>query len=181
MDRRWSMHYVCTRDEARALTSARKRFWLSDCGCRDEVGGCRRSRTDVCLYFEADFPPTGGNWREIGTGELNELFREAAETHLVASPFRSESDVSRTDGICFCCDCCCGYFRDPKEACDKGSLIETTARPLCTDCGMCVDVCYFRARSLVGGTLEVNQENCYGCGLCVEVCPENCIGMLERG
>ena len=46
------LHYVCTRDAARTMVDGLERFWLSNCGCREERGKCERSRMDVC-YFGA--------------------------------------------------------------------------------------------------------------------------------
>ena len=180
MDRESPLHYVCTHGEARSLAGSHTDYWLSNCGCREEAGGCRRSRTDVCLYFEADFPPTGGNWRKIEPEELDALFREAALTRLVSRPFRSEGANSRVIGICFCCDCCCSYFREATEACEKGRMVESSDLSGCTLCGDCVGACYFGARSLVGTSLEIDQEKCHGCGLCVDACEEGCIRMVER-
>lgn len=48
MDRVSPMHHVCTCDEARALTGTRRRFWVSNCGCREQAGGSLRSKIDVC-------------------------------------------------------------------------------------------------------------------------------------
>jgi ferredoxin len=175
-----SMHYVCTRDEARDLISKHERFWLSNCGCREGGRGCARSRIDVCLYFCAGFPPTGSQWREVPRSDAVELLGVARTCRLVTRPFRGEQDRSRVEGICFCCDDCCGYFLNPTERCDKGTHIAETNRETCDDCALCVDACYFGARQLGGGKLEVDGEKCYGCGLCVDVCPPGCVSMAVR-
>ena len=59
-------------------------------------------------------------------------------------------------------------------------MIETTKVEDCSDCGECVDVCYFKARKIADGKLVIARERCYGCGLCRDVCPTGCIEMLPR-
>lgn len=110
---------------------------------------------------------------------MEDILKEAEAKNLVARPFRNEARTV-SEGICFCCDDCCGYFLNPKEVCDKGRFIESTDREQCTDCGVCADVCYFGARKLAGDRFEILREMCYGCGLCRDVCPEECIEMAER-
>jgi ferredoxin len=175
------LHYVCTRDQARVLIDSYQRFWVSNCGCREIRGKCDRSRMDVCLQFREVTAASASGLREIGRAQVDEILREAHEKHLVSRPFRNEGNMSQTDGICFCCDDCCGYFVDPGGyGCDKGSLIEHTDLETCTHCGDCTKVCYFGARKMTGGRLAIRRSECYGCGLCVDVCPENCLDMVER-
>jgi len=171
------MHYVCTHDKARQLVQAHQRFWVCNCGCRESQGGCARSRLDLCLMFTADDPGSGSGKREVTLAEVLAILDEADSRFLVARPWRSD-DRSTTIGICFCCDDCCGYFRDPDERCDKGELLAVTDLTACTHCGACVDVCYFGARAMSGDRLAVDPERCYGCGLCAGVCPESCIRMV---
>ncbi len=173
-----AMHYVCTREQARELVQAHDIFWVSNCGCREEMS-CRHSRLDVCLIFISSDPGSGSGKKQVSRAFVEGIFQEAEARHLVTRPFR---DTTRrvTDGICFCCSECCGYFRDPTERCDPGSLIENTALDSCSQCGACTDVCFFGARQWVGGGLVLNREQCYGCGLCLDVCPERCIRMVER-
>lgn len=177
-----AFHYVCTRDEAKDIVGQRKRFWVSNCGCREKRGRCSRSRMDVCLMFRDDISGSGGSGRrEISQAEVAEIFREAKNKHLVTRPFRNEENRAQTDGICFCCDDCCEYFLSPDEIkCDKGDFIESTEIDKCTNCGECVEVCYFRARKLDEGELIIDRDTCYGCSLCVDVCPEDCIEMVTR-
>jgi electron transport complex protein RnfB len=182
-ERDFNYHYVCSHEEARRLIEAQSGFRLTNCGCRQETGACKRSRTDVCLMFPgAKVTSDDGVPWAISREEALAVLREAGRKRLVARPWREETP-ERTDGICFCCDCCCGYFREPgRWECDKGALVERTNRDACTNCGTCVEVCYFGARSLdeKGGSLVVDGEKCYGCGLCVAACPENNIELVPR-
>ena len=170
------MHYVCTMAEAKALVKGREKFWVSNCGCRESGPGCKQSRTDVCLMFSFAGGSSGSNPHEISKAEMEEIFREAETKNLVTRPFL-DNDFKETDGICFCC---CGYFMGEDEACNKGKFIEETDVAQCINCGICVEVCYFHARSMDNGVLKVERDKCYGCGLCEKVCPVACIQMVQR-
>jgi Fe-S-cluster-containing hydrogenase component 2 len=176
-----NMHYVATRDEFRKTLEGQRRFFVSDCGCRTgSEKGCRRSRTDICLGFHEGATSGGSNLREVTRADVDAILKEAEERHLVTRPFRDEARTA-TDGACFCCDCCCGYFTGTeKYVCDKGALVERTDRDGCTDCGECAEVCYFGARKMDRETLAVARERCFGCGLCADVCPTGCIEMVGR-
>jgi ferredoxin len=175
-----NIHYVCTHREARELVQGRDRFWVSNCGCREEMGECGRSRMDVCLAFAEEDGGTGSNYHEVNAEFVAGLFVEAEQKKLVTRPYRSGPELTVTGGICFCCDDCCGYFRDEDEECDPGVLIEQTDMGECDDCGNCVSVCYFNARVINGGGFRVDRNLCYGCGLCLDICPKNCIALVVR-
>ncbi len=177
-----NMHYVCTRQEARAIFDRQERFWVSTCGCRARrPEGCGRSRHDVCLAFAPGDPSGGGGTREITRAEVEAILQEAEARHLVMRPFRDDARAN-TVGFCVCCDDCCAYFLQPEEnPCDKGALVQSTDAASCNDCGDCTQVCYFGARKIADGKLALNHEACYGCGLCNDVCPTACITMVPRG
>jgi ferredoxin len=177
-----AFHYVCTREEAEKIVEQHDRFWVMNCGCREERGGCDRSRIDLCLMFRGDIPGSGGsNRKEIPRDDVERIFREAKDKHLVTRPFRNEENMTQTDGICFCCDDCCVHFLEPGEySCDKGDLIEKTENDKCPSCGECTQVCYFGARKLDDEKLQIDRHICYGCGLCAAVCPEDCVQMVRR-
>jgi len=177
-----AFHYVCTRERAKEIVGQHNRFWVSNCGCREERGYCNRSRIDLCLMFRDDILGSGGSGRkEISRDAVEEIFREAEDKYLVTRPFRNEENMAQTDGICFCCDDCCEYFTNPEVIrCAKGDLIEKTEKDKCTNCGECTRVCYFGARKLEKEGLIVHRDNCYGCGLCVDVCPEDSVRMIPR-
>jgi len=176
------MHFVCTHDEAKTLIDNNDTFWISDCGCRKEKNGCSRSRIDVCLGFREGTTSTDSGLRQASMADALALLKEAQEKKLVTRPFRNK-DRTEVVGICFCCDCCCGYVVDPAQdeyVCDKGKYIEDTDLDSCTHCGDCVDVCYFQAREMKDDRLVISRQNCSGCGLCSDVCPESVIRMWKR-
>jgi ferredoxin len=172
------MHFVCTIDEAKEYIKNESEFWVSNCGCRERKGKCNQSRIDVCLMFH-DIPTSGSGKREIKRVDVNSILQEAKEKKLVPRPFRNE-DRTRVDGVCFCCNDCCSYFLDADEKSDKGIMIEKTDMASCTDCGSCVDVCFFNARTIQDDKLKIIFDNCYGCGLCIDACPEDSIEMINR-
>lgn len=57
-------HYVCTSQEASELVKRHNRFWVSNCGCRENRGKCNRSRMDVCLMFKGDISGSGGSGKK---------------------------------------------------------------------------------------------------------------------
>ncbi len=176
-------HYVATRGEAEVIINGFDRFWVSNCECREKGPGCTRSRADVCLFFDPAMGGTGSDFREVDREFVAGILREVRDKGLVARPFRYEDDKSRTQGICFCCDDCCEYFRAGQgnaDDCDPGKYVEYTDPENCAGCAACEEVCYFGARKLNGDELEVDSDKCFGCGLCVDVCAQNCILMVER-
>jgi len=46
---------------------------------------------------------------------------------------------------------------------------------LCTQCGICINSCFYNALSLEDDRIIV--EDCWGCGVCSCVCPEQAITM----
>lgn len=191
-----TFHYVCTYDEAKKKIDDHETFWVSNCGCREgkkvEEGGegCKRSRMDLCLFFDdKEMTGTGTGWKKVDRDFVDAILKEAKEKHLVTRPFHYNEDRQHDQGICFCCDDCCAYFKGDEWGCDPGKYIEKTDMDACTHCGDCVSVCYFKARNIVDGMLQVTREKkegcyggdgCAGCGLCVDVCPAHCIGLVGR-
>lgn len=174
-------HFVCTRDEAREIIGSQNKYWVSNCGCREGGSGCKRSRMDVCLFFDTQMGGTGSNFREVDREFVEGILTEAEDKHLITRPFRYEDDKTSVQGICFCCDDCCYYFTEESpEPFDKGMFMEKTDMEDCTHCAACVEVCSFDARKMENDNLEVIQDNCYGCGLCIDVCPTDCIQMVKR-
>jgi ferredoxin len=175
------IHYVCTREKAQELIDRQKHFWVSNCGCREgNKEGCKRSRIDVCLMWADGEGSSGSDKHPATRAEVDAIMKEAKDKCLVYRPFRNDARTD-TEGICFCCDDCCGYFQPGSTyRCDQGEKIEQTKVEDCTNCGACEPVCYFKARQMKDGALALTRDKCYGCGLCVDVCPTSCITLATR-
>jgi ferredoxin len=174
------IHYVCTQEKAQELINKHNKFWVSNCGCREGKGSCKRSRMDICLFWVEHDQGSGSGKKTATKAEVDAIMKLAKEANLVTRPFRNEARTD-TDGVCFCCDCCCGYFEPGNTyTCDKGELIEKTTMDDCTHCGQCETACYFKARIMKDDKLVVERDNCYGCGLCVDACPVGCIELTKR-
>jgi MinD superfamily P-loop ATPase len=50
----------------------------------------------------------------------------------------------------------------------------------CSYCGLCADLCQFKAISVMGDILLTFPEMCHGCGGCMAICPENAIDYGQR-
>ncbi|MBN1232921.1 MAG: 4Fe-4S binding protein [Candidatus Coatesbacteria bacterium] len=179
-DNNFNMHYVCTHEEAQKLIDESNVFLVSNCGCRENKGNCERSRMDVCLSLVENNSGSGSNQHEVDRDFANKLILEAREKLLVTRPFRDPENRNIIAGICFCCDDCCSYFNDENEISDKGRYIEKTDLSRCTNCCLCVDACFFKARTFKQDRLQIDSSRCYGCGNCRIVCSVNCIKMVER-
>jgi ferredoxin len=176
----YPQHYVCTHQQERELVAQHQRFWLGTCGCRAGGAGCKRSGAEVCLTFNASSQGSYPHRYEATRKEVLDVLLTAERQHLVSRPFRDMTNKQVIEGICHCCDDCCSYFLNPGEVCDRGNLVESTNLEVCTDCGVCVELCYFGARLLTNGKLAFQREACYGCGVCAEACPEEAISMISR-
>jgi len=58
----------------------------------------------------------------------------------------------------------------------------------CTGCGICADVCEFKAIAVIKGKVLIFPELCHGCGACKLFCPEDAfievsreVGIVEEG
>ncbi len=47
----------------------------------------------------------------------------------------------------------------------------------CTNCGLCVRVCFKQAPVEKDGSTRIRAGRCVGCGLCASVCPQNAIAL----
>jgi NAD-dependent dihydropyrimidine dehydrogenase PreA subunit len=179
-DKDLELHFVCTLEEARRMVVDHDYYWVCDCACREHRGPCKRSRTDVCLQFASKTAADGSHKKKVSKSEVDGIFEEAKEKHLIPRPFRND-DRSKIDGICFCCDDCCGYFLGLQAPCNKGAMIVSTDTGSCSACGICIEVCHFGSRTIDNNNqLVVDTEKCFGCGLCVDVCPTDSVKMVDR-
>ena len=73
-------------------------------------------------------------------------------------------------------------FLQPDLTASEPALMEIpqvdTSR--CNHCRACVELCQFKAISLLGEVIMTFPEMCHGCGACMTVCPQNAIQPGQR-
>lgn len=57
----------------------------------------------------------------------------------------------------------------------RAGFIAAIDRDLCTECGVCVEACAFRA---IDASVHIDPVSCEGCGVCEFVCPHGAISMV---
>ncbi len=63
------------------------------------------------------------------------------------------------------------YITTVEELAKEPSKVAVIQEDLCTNCGICERVCFYRAISQVRGKRRVDPAQCDGCGACEQWCP----------
>ncbi len=84
----------------------------------------------------------------------------------------------------------CHLFLHPRVECREPVrvLVPEVDDARCTACGVCAEVCAFKAITVIGATVLVFPELCHSCGACSLLCPQAAIreegrdtGIVEYG
>ena len=62
----------------------------------------------------------------------------------------------------------------------SGGKVAVIDEEICTNCGICMDLCRFDAISLVNDQTTISEYSCEGCRLCEVACPVEAIKMIEN-
>jgi Fe-S-cluster-containing hydrogenase component 2 len=160
---------------------------VMECGCRHaREAPCQP--TQVCMVIGqpfADFmlehrPDTT---RKLSQTEALELLRAEHERGHVHAMWFKDAMMGRNYAICNCCKCCCGGIETmnrygiPMMA--SSGYVSSVNQDLCTQCGICVDICPFNALALNSGMIAAIWEKCMGCGVCVGQCPQGALALVR--
>jgi MinD superfamily P-loop ATPase len=87
--------------------------------------------------------------------------------------------------LCSCCSCYChdlqlllSHGKDYITV--KSDYVARDDPEKCSDCGLCMDRCGFKARYFENEKMVFDQDRCCGCGLCLTTCPEESISLRRR-
>jgi MinD superfamily P-loop ATPase len=69
---------------------------------------------------------------------------------------------------------------DLRETVSVGLPVPQVDQQLCSQCGVCGEICQYSAIVLVGQNVMVFPELCHGCGGCTLVCPSRAITEVSR-
>lgn len=156
-------------------------FALAECHCRVQYSRCNRPRETCLLIDDAAVRALELNKaRRITLEEAKTVIKHANVYGLVLMTYYLPG--KRINAICSCCPCCCHdlqlllqYHRT--DLVIGSDYIAETDADRCISCGICVERCVFRARTLQDSHFTYDPTLCLGCGLCVTVCPEQATSM----
>ncbi len=178
--------WVLPSEQAYKLLKSVDSIALQACECRSHYQRCENPR-EVCLLFDevAESFICRKKARKITIDEAAEILKEANSSGLVHLALYMPNH--KVYALCSCCSCCCHEMQIIREygRCElmlHSQYIAETDPSLCMNCAMCIDRCFFSARSInEKGELFYKPEICLGCGLCVSACPCNATRMKIRG
>jgi NAD-dependent dihydropyrimidine dehydrogenase PreA subunit len=157
---------------------------LAKCICRLKYKKCDNP-LEVCFVLN----DVGKKWiadgysREVTLDEALEIIKLANKNGLVhLTLYKPDHELF---ALCSCCSCCChdlqlllAYGKDYITVKSDYMAVDDPER--CSDCGLCMDRCAFKARTLENEKMVYDQTKCYGCGLCLTTCPEEAIRLRPR-
>jgi len=159
-----------------------------DCVCRTLKGDKGCHPRSVCILIGDPWVSWALerekhlNGRRITQEEALEILRDEHERGHVHAAFFKDAAAGRMYHICNCCPCCCtalhtqNYIGAPMFG-GSGFAAEIDGEK-CVKCGVCVEVCNFKALSQDGdGAIAVDTDACKGCEACVGKCPSGAISM----
>jgi ferredoxin len=165
-----------------AVLSQAGQAYLRACPCRQEAQRCPPDSWEVCVVFEHASAADLASARPVTTAQALEVLHSPhAEGTIRQLFFTPDGEIVE---LCSCCTCCCSVLPGIKQPhgfeheLRSGWTAQLDAER-CTACGACVDSCYFEARQLVDGRMEVLDERCLGCGRCVASCGQGAISLRK--
>jgi ferredoxin len=170
-------------DKAFEILKKAEKVFVRNCPCRVQARLCPPDTREVCLLFENASQEDLQKARSIDKNEALAILKTTLKRNVIYTLFYS-ADHQKATEICSCCTCCCRSIRDKEGKGNYHKLLQSeyvavTDEDLCTGCGTCEESCFFKARQVISGIMQLNAEQCYGCGRCIPFCPEGAI-KLER-
>lgn len=164
---------------------------LATCYCRHRKDllddPCKRTdERKNCFIFGkgGEYCIENGFAEKISADKALEILSQCEDSGLVHKAFHSALDPTKDiDGLCNCCDCCCGTFSNHYAGgfplMSLTSYLARVDRDKCVGCGTCIEVCNAKALELEETLAKVLENRCLGCGVCAHLCPEDAI-TLEK-
>lgn len=157
-----------------------RKMALVKCSCRVAFQNCDKP-VDACIAVGSAakfFLKRNKALKELDADQALGVLRRNLEEGLVLTTNNMQYGF---DFICSCCTCCCGILRSMVEwrkinVLETSNFLPTRDGDKCTQCGICVDICQFKAWD---DQLDLQKDNCVGCGVCEVNCPEAAITMKK--
>jgi electron transport complex protein RnfB len=183
-------HLVATYDDVhRLVEESPGPFSVANCVCRQtkDIQGEPCGYSDIretCLQIGTDHARQYvemGIARSISKEEAYEILDRAQQAGFILQPENSK----HPENICCCCGDCCGILsavvKSPRPTTMYASNYYAEAdASLCKNCGVCVQRCQLKARTIVDGHAVVDPDRCIGCGNCVVTCESGASRLVKK-
>ncbi len=158
---------------------------IEPCMCRLKVRGCD-GPIDACIMVgaEAKTAIEKRNAKKVGLRSALQTLKKSHEAGLVHLAYELQN--GEIMAVCSCCSCCCHSlaaitrFGFDDSIVGRGDVVAVHVPRNCTDCGVCVERCHFRAWRIKGNSVRHDQARCTGCGICISFCPSRAIVLKPR-
>ncbi len=164
---------------ARQITARAGQVYLRTCPCRARKQLCPPETWEVCLLFDNASPNDLQDARPITVEQALSVLETTGQRGAIYNLFYTHVGQHITE-LCNCCTCCCSPLNQMREEQNysqqlRSGYLAVTDPELCIGCGTCEASCFFEARQVEDGTLQLTNERCFGCGRCISSCPEQAI------
>ena len=177
---------ISSTDELMGIIERMPSLGVGYCYCRAKKGNCDNDLW-TCIHIgsaqsiqelKKKIPLKSSSIEDIKS-----ILRKADEKGLVHQLITAPSS-EYFYVICNCCPCCCVMLDSARKFGGSNLAVASNFIAImndkCTNCGKCVDRCYFGARLMENEKLIFNPDKCTGCGLCVSFCEYNAIQLVKR-
>ena len=180
-------HIVSPPEKTRAVLEKASIIANVECVCRKNNSNPCGAPLDVCLIIDPQIAKDAideEKGRTVPVSEAMNILDKTTEIGLVHMLLHFRGGAYHA--ICSCCSCCCHDLvalleYNHKDIVEKSEYITNFDNGDCTNCGLCVQYCHFKAWKLMDNDeVSLDKEKCFGCGVCVVHCPADAIKLVRR-
>lgn len=155
-----------------------------ECPCRaGKANSCQPSQ--VCMVIGKPFTDFmlehhGATSRALSQEEALVLLEEVHLRGWVHTAWFKDACLGRFYAICNCCKCCCGgigaMVKYGVPMVSPSGYLAKLDGTACSKCGICKQVCAFKA---ISSDFTIIEEKCMGCGACAAKCPKQALQLVR--
>ncbi|MCG7849222.1 MAG: 4Fe-4S binding protein, partial [ANME-2 cluster archaeon] len=182
-------HIVSPPEKTRAVLEEVSIIANVECVCRKNSSNPCGAPLEVCLIIDPQIAKDAideGRGKKVTVLEAMNILDKTTEIGLVHMLLHFRGGAYHA--IFSCCSCCCHDLvallkYNHKDIVEKSEYIANFDNEDCTNCGLCVQYCHFKAWKLMDNDedeVSLDKEKCFGCGVCVAHCPADAIKLARR-
>ncbi len=177
-------------EEVEEIIKSARVIGLQKCACRARLDYLGIRKCDIplesCISVNqgAQYFIDRGHAKQISQEEALKLLKKFNKMGLVHTTENyGEGDHTL---ICNCCSCCCNLiggitrWANPRAVAKANFIAIVKDVDNCTQCETCINLCNFKAISLIDDVPTIKDTKCMGCGICVVNCPSHVLELKRE-